>query len=244
MHEAKPKDIIVLEYFLKNPDSFISEISEALSISKSSIQRYLQKYLDVVIEDRNITIKEQLEINRRNGQKKGGNNSFKNNDPIRDASGNFIGSVKTTSQVDKEEQKKKDIILITNYYLENPSSTLDEVASFFEELGMFSKYYVYECLTGSKTKEILGEETFRKIKEILEANQYSFKRKVSDIDIESIIELADLTEDEKKLIKLRMTGNISLDELAKEFGVSRTTVEEYEKKAIEKLRKANKKETK
>lgn len=244
MDYTKPKDIIVLEYFLKHPDSFISEISDALSISKSSVQRYLQKHLEVVIEDRGITIKEQLEINKSKGKKKGGNNFFKNNDLVRDEQGKIIGSKKTPSTIDKEEQKKKDIILITNYYLEHPSSTLDEIASLFEELGMFTRTYVYECLTGSKTEEILGKEKFKKIKETLEANQYSFKRKVSDIDIESIIELADLTEDEKKLIKLRMTGNVSLDELAKKFGVSRTTIEEYEKKAIEKLRKASNKGTK
>lgn len=244
MEDTKSKDIVVLEYFLAHPDSFIGEISEALSIPKSSVQRYIKKYQNINITSRGITIKEQLEINKVKGKKKGGNNFFKNNDSLRDENGKFVGSVKTTSETDKEEEKKKDIILIADYYLKHSTDTIDEIVSFFETLGMYSRSYVYDCLTSKKSEEILGKDTFDKIQEQLESNQYSFLRKSSDIDIENLITQADLSDDEKYIVSMRMTGKVSLDELAKILGVSRTTIEAYEKKAIEKLRKASKKESK
>ena len=170
MINTKENDTV--EYFIKNPDAYIREISIALKIPKSSIQRYLQKNSDTIIDTRGITIGDQLAINKLKGNKQGGDKSYIENDCIKDSEGKFVGSKKTTNK-DKLDQKEKDIKLISEYYLNHKDLSLEEVANFFSEIELYTKSNVYYCLTSNRTKEILGEEIYSKIQENLKKNRTS-----------------------------------------------------------------------
>ena len=170
------KEKVTVEYFIKNPDAYIREISLALNIPKSSIQRYLQKNSNIVIVTKGITIGEQLGINKIKGNKQGGENYYIENDFLKDSDGKFIGSKKTTDK-NKLKQKEKDIKLISKYYLDHKELSLEEVANFFSEVEIFTKSYVYDCLTSSRSKEILGEETYLEIQENLRKNRTSNKER-------------------------------------------------------------------
>lgn len=167
----KQKEKEAVEYFIKNPDLFISEISRDLNISKSSIQRYLQKNSARVITVRGITIGEQLEINKSKGNKKGGETSFQKNDFVKAKDGTFIGCKKTKSKIDKVKRKETDIKLISTYYLQNKDLSLEDLTNLFTEVGLYSKSYVYDCLTGERTKEVLGEDTYNEIISNLSKNR-------------------------------------------------------------------------
>ena len=170
MINTKEKETV--EYFIKNPDAYIREISIALNISKSSIQRYLQKNSDTIIATKGITIGEQLGINKMKGNKQGGDNFYSENDFLKDSEGKFIGSKKSTNK-DKLQTKEKDIKLISEYYLSHKDLSLEEVANFFNEVELYTKSYVYYCLTSNRSKEILGEEKYLEIQENLKKNRTS-----------------------------------------------------------------------
>lgn len=163
-------EVAVVKFFINNPDTYISAISEYLQIPKSTVQRYLQHngYRKTVSGK---TIAEQLEVNKARGNRKGGENSFKANDFVKDAEGKFIGSTKTTDK-NKVEEKEKDIKVISTYYLENDMS-LEELSSFFEDMELYTKSYVYRCLTSNRSKEVLGEEVYLQIQEKLKKNRTS-----------------------------------------------------------------------
>jgi hypothetical protein len=131
--EKEKKQEIVINYFMEHPTMYINDIANATGIPKSTVQRYLQNNDDLIIPGTNLTIREQLKLNKMNGQKKGGINSFRNNDHIKDENGKFIGSVQTTSTIDKEENKRLDIKLLCTYFLEHSTLTMDEMNHIFNE---------------------------------------------------------------------------------------------------------------
>ena len=118
------------------------------------------------------TIKEQLAINKNTGKVKGGLNSFKNNDVIKDENGKFVGSTKSVNPGDKEEEKLNDIKLICTFYLEKPTFTIKEISNYFCDLNMYTEDYVYDCLTNSRVANVMGKEAAKKIREQLERNRY------------------------------------------------------------------------
>ncbi len=85
---------LVIRTFLENKNNTVEMVSAATNISKSSVQRYLndEKYIKIIYEDDaneiiNKIIK-QLNKNKVEGLKKGGNNTT-NNHTYRDDLGHF-----------------------------------------------------------------------------------------------------------------------------------------------------------
>ena len=151
------KEKIVIEYIKENPDAFIKDISEATHISKSSVQRYLEKYKNIIIPSTRLTIEEQMRENQSRGRRKGGLSSFQKNVSMKDEQGHFQGCSQKPD-VNREQQKQKDIILICNYYLDNYPKTLMEITKELEEIKVFSKSYVQKCLYDPRVVELLGKE--------------------------------------------------------------------------------------
>lgn len=97
--EKISKVLKVCKYFLKNPNSTIEEISQALDISKSSVQRYLnEKEIIESLDELGIEVYEliqkQLRINTLLARSKGGKKFASKNVALKDDSGKFIGSIK------------------------------------------------------------------------------------------------------------------------------------------------------
>ncbi len=228
------KEQLVVEFFKTHPDAYIDEISEETTIPKSTIQRYLQLHQKEIIPTRNITISEQLQRNKQRGKQKGGLTFFENNISLKDEQGRFTGSEKD-DQKDKVEKKEKDILRITKTFLENSTSTLDNL----EELLPYTRDYIYDCLTSSRTKEMVGEEVYQVIQELLRKNRYSFERKIKDSSILEHLDEIELTEIERQIMILREKG-ISQEEIASRLNISHTTVMEYEDRIIERFNNVTK----
>lgn len=234
------KEKLVVSYFVNHPESFISEVSLQTGVSKSSVQRYLKKHGNILISEGK-TINDQLTENRKRGQYQGGIQSFKNNDCLKDKNGRFIGSTPTVSTDDKEVKKREDIKIICTYYLNHKSFTLDEVASAFHELFGYTSDYVYDCLLDSRVVSVMGEEKAKEIDENLEHNRNSFCKKISDIGVElsQITFASNLTALEENIFLQRLNNpNLSLDEVASFYHLSRAAVLKHENKAISKIQKA------
>lgn len=228
---------IAVLYFIEHPTAYISEISEQTGISKSSIQRYLKKNGELFTVDGK-TISEQLLDNMRRGQHKGGIQSFKNNDFIKDDKGHFIGNAPTKTEEDKELKKREDIKRICTYYLSNKNLTLDDLAATFFELFGYTRDYVYDCLLDPRVLTIMGEDKAKEIEKTLEYNQNSFLRKLmeANIDVNNISAFSELTELEKNIFMIRFNNfSTSLDEIALELNLSRATILKYENRAIAKI---------
>lgn len=233
------KEKLVIEYFLENPESYIGEVAEATGIPRSTVQRYLKKYSHLSLgKDFNLTIGKQLEINQQRGKVQGGRSSFIHNKATRDASGHFTGSV-SDYDPHKEEKKQKDIQLICTYYLSHKSASLSEVADAFHELFDFSRDYVYDCLLDSRIPVIMGEDKANEIVENLEKNQRGFFRKLKEDEVsEEDLKNVPLTERERAVFQTRYQNpSVSLTQIAKMYGVSKTAIAKLEDSAIEKIRK-------
>lgn len=231
MNEQLDKEKLVLDFFIKHPSSYIREIAEATKVSKSSVQRYLQRNAGYRL-DTGVTIGEQLRCNQESGRKKGGETYFQNNTPTRGEKGQFTGSKASTTEEDKVEQKKRDIIFLCNYYVDNYPITFKEMAEQLEELELFTKDYIYHCLTINNLEEIVGEEIASEIYKKLDSSRYSFDKKVGYILSEAPF---DLTPGEDMVIGLRR-NNKSQEEVARIIGVSRGTIQKWEMKAIDKIK--------
>lgn len=235
------KEKKVVDYFLEHPNAYISEIMEETGISKSSIQRYLQKHGDTYIKGLNKTIKDQLKENKTRGQRLGGIHSFQNNDFIKDEKGHFVGNVSSTVSYDKESKKREDITRIVTYYLNNKTITLDDLANVFHELYDYSRDYVYDCLLDSRVSEILGDEKAKEVEETLSINRNTFFRKISDLglSIDNINQDFGLTDLERKIFDERFSSpDTSLSDMEEKFQLSRTALLKHENRAISKIEKS------
>lgn len=117
------RDEIIIDYFMMHPDSFIKEIAEATCISRSTIQRTLNKYLYRTLPNGN-TIGEQLRINKIKGNLNGGIQSSIMTLSIKDEEGKFAGSIKVSSDFERK------IINEARFYL-NHHNNMKEVAAHF-----------------------------------------------------------------------------------------------------------------
>lgn len=235
LKENQTKEEIIVDFFMRNPTLFLDEISRKISIPKSTVQRYLKKNENLLIESENRTIKQQLEVNKAAGKVKGGVNSFRNNDATKDEKGKFIGSTRTSCLEDKEELKQSDIKLICTFYLENPTLTIKEISNYFSELALYTEDYVYDCLNDSRIANIMGEEVAERIRNQLDNNRYTFLRKIGAEEIESLLKLANLTDIETEIINLRKENNISLEKIGKLFSLSKTAIMKIENRALDKI---------
>lgn len=153
---------IIYNYFINNPNKTISEIAEETGISSSSVQRYLQYFANRIIPTTGLTVHDQLQHNKKEGLRKGGINSFRNNDSTKNEAGLFSGSTPTATTYDKEERKRQDIIMICNYFMDHYPITLNQMA---EDLGGFgyTKDYIHKCLHDDRVVELIGVEKSREL---------------------------------------------------------------------------------
>ena len=226
----------VIDYFLENPTDSIIDISDATGISSSTVQRYLTSS-DVQIMygiDVAEKIKEQLKINKRNGQKKGGINSYRNNQSIKNDKGQFIANEKRSEVFEFELPKVKNIRMIGKYFLLNPNKTLDELVIDFNS--KYTRDYIYDCLNDDRIAQILGVNVAQSIRHQLELNVYH-----SMVEIRNILEfnLDDypITNYEKEILKWRFldTKIRSQQEVANLLGITRQAVSKVERNALCKI---------
>ena len=117
------RDDYIVNYFMRHPNSFIKDIAEATQISRSTIQRTLNKYSYKVLDNGN-TIGEQLRQNKIKGNINGGITSSMMTLSIKDSDGKFIGSIKVASEFERR------ILSEARYYLTH-NNTMKEVAVHF-----------------------------------------------------------------------------------------------------------------
>ena len=111
---------------------------------------------------------------------------------------------------------------------------MNELVQELSDAEIYSRDYVYDCLTDKRINEVIGFEAATKVKEILKKNRLSFFRKIEGFNINDLFQTSDLTEQERKILELRMK-NKSLDEIADELNLSRSAVLKHENRAIEKI---------
>lgn len=149
----------VYNYFIDNPTYTIKQIAKATGIASSTVQRYLQAFSKYLIPSTGLTVGEQLQRNKVAGWRKGGINSFKNNDSTKKGTGLFNGSTPTTVTYDKEERKEEDIITICNYFMDNYPITLNQMVI---DLG-YTKDYIHKCLHDDRVVELIGIEKSKEL---------------------------------------------------------------------------------
>lgn len=144
------------------------ELADITGISKSSIQRYLtdQRMVELVTDPETfVLIKDSLLKNKQDGKIRGGINSSKKSIVIKDEKGKFVSREPYVGPIDKEQQKREDILFLVGVYLVNDTS-LEKLA---EKVNL-TKDYVYDCLTSHYVEEIFGKEIQGKLKEKLHLN--------------------------------------------------------------------------
>lgn len=144
------------------------ELADITGIPKSSIQRYLtdQKLIESLTDTETYTlIKDSLLRNKQEGKVKGGINSSKNSVIIKDKAGKFISRMSYEGTIDKEQQKRADIVYLVSLYLLEDTS-LDQLAS---KTGL-SRDYIYDCLTSNLISTLLSKDIENKLREKLSSN--------------------------------------------------------------------------
>lgn len=230
------RDRKIIDYFLEHPESTIKKISEYLDIPKSTVQRILNKYGDIEISN-SITIKQQLILNKKNGNSRGGKSYFQKYSPVKDLQGRFIGSQEDIGNVDKEKNKVQDIRIIVGYFSSNPQATLESISQeLTKKYG--SKYtvsYVYKCLNDSRLEELFGKLISDSIREQLNNNRYNFffKFDKSIINIDALTKIG-LDANTIAVLLYRFNGGEikSCDAAAQHFDCSKTTISNIEDKAL------------
>lgn len=164
--DKSKKICLTVKAFLKHPNLTLVQLAalpELKGISKSSIQRYLNDSLIVELFDKKTfnKIQEMLEIKASDGHKKGGMNSFKNNKAIKDSSGKFTGTIKSSDE-HRVEKKIKHILTFANIYIGHPNMSLQEIADFYNKMNhdgeVVTRDYVYDCLSSREQYNVLSEQ--------------------------------------------------------------------------------------
>ena len=180
--------------FLENPTLTIIEISEITNIPKSSVQRYLKKYENLLLPNEKISIKDQLKKNKRKGQSKGGNNSYLNNDTIRDDKGRFIKVVKTNIDKDTIIKKQNDIKILGDILISNN----------YKELNNYNDNYLHELLNYEKIESIIGKRKIKSIISNIEKDNLKLYINLNEKNILSIIDKINLSDLEKLIVLYRI----------------------------------------
>ena len=242
MTETQEKYKLVVNYFIDNPTYTMIDIANQTGISKSSVQRILNKdeYADKIISKTGRTIKEQLTYNLNMGKKKGGKNSFQYNIALKDDNGKFIGSVENYDYIDNEEIKQQDIELIVDYYCTHSTDTLESIVEQINDKynKKYTKAYVYNCLLDQRVEALFEPIVSEEIKNQLSNNYQGFFKKFGFIsmDLETLSKY-DLTDREIAILLYRFNnGKIkSTQEAAQHFNCSKTVITKIEDKALEKI---------
>ncbi len=246
MPELRSPKQRVIEFFLENPTATNIEISAATGVSKSSVQRYLSEPSvgNITIPEVNRTIAEQIALNTQKGRQKGGRKTFQTHRAEKDELGRFVGTVKEEEEKDKEGLKQQDIFRIVLYFSKNPYMTLDQIAADLEGIrtpdsdAVYTRDYVYRCLTDPRIEELLGPVIAAAIRQQLDNNRYGLLNKIGNLWNPAIFAAAGLTDHEQEVLNFRFSteGIRSADAAAAYFGVSRNAILKSENNAIEKLK--------
>lgn len=173
------KICLTVKCFLEHPTfsaQQLSELTELKGISRSSIQRYLKSELinDMFGEDIYQKIQELLKLNHLSAQKKGGINSFLNNQSVKDRNGQFMGSTKNVNNK-KLEIKCKHILSFANIFITYPGMSLQEIADFYNKTNpdyeMVTRDYVYDCLSSKNKYDVLSEQVWEQIESQLKSRR-------------------------------------------------------------------------
>ncbi len=236
---------VVVDYFLEHPTATNLEISQQTAISKSSVQRYLSAVdvKGIPIPGTGRTIAEQIQFNTKKARQKGGRNTFQKYSAQKNEAGHFVGIAEDSLSEDKEEAKRQDIRNIILYFSKNPYKTIEEIAGDLSSVKIgnakkvYTRDYVYRCLTDPRVGEMFGEDMAQQILSQLDQNRYGLLRKTNGSLDPSYYDEAGLTEKEKEVLLFRFQdGNIlSASEVAEHFGVSKTTILNLEDSAIAKI---------
>ena len=224
----------IVDYFINNPESSMKEMESVLHISKSTIQRTLSssRVKLIPIPSTGRIIGEQLEVNRLNGQRRGGRTTFAKYDHIKNADGTFNGLQPTGSKEDKEQVKRSDIVKIVITCVDTGMIfSMNELANYFS--GLYQPGYIYRALTDPRVIEIFGENQAKNIINHLEYNQGTFYQKIGSLDL-SLIDRISLADRQREVFLYRYNnGDIrSADEVSEHFGISRAAVLKLENKVI------------
>lgn len=158
------RDELIIQYFIDHPDSFIKDIAASTHISRSTVQRTLKKYYNVLLPNGN-TIEEQLRINKIQGNLNGGIQSSIMTLSIKDGEGRFIGSIKVSSDFERM------IVNEARFYL-NHSLTMKGVAAHFN-------ISIRTLQLHFRKLESIDIHTYRLVRRRQEENQREGRRVVS-----------------------------------------------------------------
>ena len=184
----------VLNAFLENPTLTIIDISKITNIPKSTVQRYLNKYDNYILPNEKITIKEQLMKNKRKGQSKGGNNSYLNNDTLRDDRGRFIKVVKTNTDKNTLIKKQNDIKNLGDILISNN----------LNDLNQYTDTYIHELLNDKKLDSIIGKKKINRIISIIEKDNLKEYTTLNEKNILPILDNTKLNDLEKLIVLYRV----------------------------------------
>ncbi len=174
--EQEKKICQVVKCFLSNPNLSNKEIANLTDMSASSVQRFLTNPIIYQLfgKDTFDKINILLEKRKMDARKKGGLNSFQNNEPIKDSEGKFIG-VKPASSPGRLEKKCQDILVFSNMFLRNPNLSLQQIADFYNENMpgdvKVTRNYVYDCLSSRGSYDLLADNLYEVISEQLKARR-------------------------------------------------------------------------
>ena len=210
------RDELIIDYFIKHPESFIKEIAEANHISRSTIQRTLNKYLNRFVPNGN-TIGEQLRINKIKGNLNGGIQSSIMTLSIKDENGQFIGSIKVSSDFDRK------IINEARYYLNHKNNMKDVAVHFNISIRTLQLHF-------KKLEEIdLGTYTLVREKQNLNqqiGRSVSSGGRISTYTIEDINNICDVI----------LSNSFSYNEASEYFNIPSSTLFELMQKVDEERR--------
>lgn len=204
------RDELIIDYFMMHPESFIKEIAEATRISRSTIQRTLNKYLNRNLPNGN-TIGEQLRINKIKGNLNGGIQSSIMNLSIKDEEGKFAGSIKVSSDFDRK------IVNEARYYLNHNNNMKDVAVHFNISIRTLQLHF-------KKLEEIdLG--TYKLVREKQNLNQIE-GRKVKSGGRFSTYTIEDIN----KICDIILSNSFSYNEASLYFNIPSSTLFELMKR--------------
>lgn len=174
MKDKEKKICITVKAFLEHPNFTNEELAKLTGFSSSSVQRYLNDPIikEIFSEETFNKIKELLSNNIKDARRKGGINSFQNNEPVKESNGYFNGNKKST-QTNRLEKKCNDILIFANIFLQNPNLTLEQIADFYNKYYSdktcdVTRDYVYDCLSSKASYSLLADNLYEVISNQLE----------------------------------------------------------------------------
>lgn len=174
MKDKEKKIFITVKTFLEYPNFTNEELAKLTGFSSSSVQRYLNDPIikELFSEETFNKIKELLSNNIKDARRKGGINSFQNNEPVKESNGYFNGNKKST-QTNRLEKKCNDILIFANIFLQNPNLTLEQIADFYNKYYSdktcdVTRDYVYDCLSSKASYSLLADNLYEVISSQLE----------------------------------------------------------------------------